>query len=217
MRKPVKSERWEKDCQAAENDLSKELPQIHTLRHLIALEHGSCQWRGEYAYKLIELQEWCLKQQPRTILELGSGYTTVVLSRYARDFGARLVTVEEDQNWLSKVQGWIPEWYRQEVYISASVRENGGIRYCSLPDLDGIDLLYVDGPSVVGPPTACLDAVVLAQRTRVANLLYDMRHISVDAFRDVPGYGFEPGGSYEWSCPEYLRARRHHSWFWRKL
>lgn len=216
MRKPARSEQWAKDCQQAEAELARELPRMQDLRIRLSKENGSFQWRGEYAYKLIELHEWCLKQQPRTILELGSGYTTVVLSHYACEFGARLVTVEEDANWLKQVLSWIPEWEQQRVHIAATVRENGGIRYRSLPELEGIDLLYVDGPSVIGPPTACLDAVELAQRTRVSNVFFDIRHISVDAFRDVPGYGFEPGGSYEWACPEYLRPRRHHSWFWRK-
>lgn len=215
--KAERSSQWERDCQQAEAELGRELPYMLALRNRIVKDEGNCQWRGEYAYKLIELDRWCLHHQPRTIVELGAGFTTVVLSRYASEFRCRLITVEENREWLAKVAGWIPEYYRHEALIVPQMRDGDGVRYQGLPNVDSVDLLYVDGPAVHGPPKACLDAVRLVQAgVVVRNLLFDMRRASVDAFREVEGYGFEPGGTYEWSCPDYIRPRRHHTWFWRK-
>jgi hypothetical protein len=171
--------------------------------------------------QLTELQQWCRQNQPRVIVELGSGFTTIVMAAYAAEFrGKRLITVEEDDGWREAVCKDLPEWAQVEWFSAPRVVENGTVRYARLPDLPEIDLLYVDGPNgeYCGKSMVCVDAIRLIESgVKVNNVLFDMRNISVAEFKgQVSGYGFEPGASIELSTPVYLRPFRHHSWFWRK-
>jgi hypothetical protein len=204
--KPDISPRWLKDCEQAHKDLAQNLPAVFAAASKHSSKDGGAQWAQHRSYQLAELQTWCEQRQPRVILELGSGWSTFVLSRYAAEFGARLVTVEENA-----------EWAQVEWFISPTVVKDT-VRYQSLPELAEIDLLYVDGPAsdFGGRPIPGDDANILAARCLVKHVLFDIRRSSVDLFREVPGYHFEPGGTYPWAKPEYLRPRRHHSWFWRK-
>jgi predicted O-methyltransferase YrrM len=171
--------------------------------------------------QLVELQHWCRNNQPQTIVELGSGFTTLVLSAYAAEFrGKRLITVEEDEGWLEAVKKDVPEWATVEWFSTPRVVENETVRYAELPRPGEIDLLYVDGPNgeYMGKSRACMDAIRLVESgVKVNNVLFDQRNFSVAEFKaKVTGYGFEPGASVELSTPVYLRPFRHHSWFWRK-
>ena len=171
--------------------------------------------------QVVELQQWCRNNQPQTIVELGSGFTTFVLAAYAAEYrGKRVITVEEDDTWRDAVEQDIPEWAIVEWFSAKRVVENETVRYAKLPKLDEIDLLYVDGPNgeYMGKSRVCTDAIRLVQSgVKVNNLLFDQRNISVAQFKvAVEGYGFEPGASVELSTPIYLRPFRHHSWFWRK-
>jgi hypothetical protein len=214
--KPQQNPRYPEDCRQAEADLKDNMP------WLFAMRAEGVPWNNFYAYKLTELNDWCLANQPRVILELGSGWTTFVMSRYTADFGARLITVEENSEWRDQgVMPRIPEWARVEWFMSPTVVEGELIRYQYLPQsLPEIDLLYVDGPASdgKGKAVAGADAVRLIESgVQVKSILVDIRTSTVDYMRSrLQGYGFEPGGTYPWAKPEYLRPRRHHSWFWRK-
>jgi hypothetical protein len=174
--------------------------------------------------QLLELDGWCLANRPNVILELGSGYSTLVIARYACEFrNIRHVAVEESAEYRDWVIQNMPEWGKVQWHLSPVVTdETGGTmtrRYESLPDLSEVDLLYVDGPNCdyMGKSLAGSDAVKLAESgVRPKHVLFDRRNDSVDLFREVEGYGFEAGGSYETNKPLYLRPLRHHSWFWRK-
>lgn len=212
------NEKYQEACACAERDLPRNMPALCAIA-----KATKCQWYSFYAYKLTELHDWCLANQPRTILELGSGWTTLIMARYAAEFSSRLVTVEESKEWRETGPlSLLPDWARVEWHMSPRVIENKMVRYASLPQLDSIDLLYVDGPSsdcLGGSEHAGADAVRLVESgVAVKHMLVDIRNATVDYIRDSVGdrYGFEPGGTYKWSKPWYLRPMRHHSWFWRK-
>lgn len=214
-KRPTRSPQWPADCQEAEKDLARNLPSLHALRK------GGPPWYDFYSYKLTELHEWCLAHMPKVILELGSGYTTHVMARYAAEFGAKLVTVEENDQWRqNEVMKRLPDWAHVEWFPSPATVEGETIHYQRLPDLPEIDLLYVDGPAsdLCGRPLAGTDAVRLLQSVKPKHVLFDIRHLSVEAFREATfgEYVFYCGGSYESLAPDYLRPRRHHSWFVRK-
>ena len=171
--------------------------------------------------QVLELQQWCRNNQPNTIVELGSGFTTLVMAAYAAEFrGKRLITVEEDDGWRDAVKKDLPDWANVEWFSSPRVVENETVRYAELPRPDEIDLLYVDGPNgeYLGKSRVCMDAIRLIESgVKVNNVLFDQRNISVQAFKTrIEGYGFESGASMESGTPIYLRPFRHHSWFWRK-
>ena len=209
---------WQDACIDAERSFPARHPTLDRLRKLSPDWQKS--WAGHRSLQLDDLDDWCVANQPRVILELGSGWTTVVLARYCAEFKGRLITVEENEGWRDKsVMPLMQEWCKIEWYMSPSTVENNTTFYRSLPPgLKDIDLLYVDGPAGYGPKAyAAVDAVRLVQAgIRPRNILFDIRHDSVDVFKLVEGYGFHPGISYPSPKPWYLRSCRHHSWFWRK-
>jgi len=97
----------------------------------------------------------------RLVVELGSGVSTLVLARLARQLGGRIVTVEHSPGWV----GWVRRALdRDGLADVASVIEApleahplgvGGAPWYAeaalgeLPD-DGIELLLVDGPPGYG-------------------------------------------------------------------
>lgn len=208
---------WEAALHQAKADFKNEVRLLHGFLE----RNPDIKWPLHRYYQIAELQSWCYSNQPAVVVELGSGYTTVILDCYAKEFvGKRIVSVEEDEAWRQHVATKImPEWASVEWFVAPRIVEGNTVRYERLPDLPEIDLLYVDGPNAdyMGKSLGCLDAVRLVQAgVKVNNVLFDMRNDSVDLFREVAGYGFEPGGSYKWSRPAYLRPLRHHSWFWRR-
>lgn len=201
----------------AEQRLEKDQPAIFQARAKDPDWRKS--WSQHRACQIAELEQWCLNNQPRTILELGSGWTTFKLARYACEFGATLHTVEENPDWQAKAKAMLPDFCKVEWFTSRGYLENGTVQYRELPDLKEIDLLYVDGPAGTygGKDYPCSDAVRLVESgVLVKNVLFDMRHASVELFREVKGYGFELGGTCLSSVQWYLRPLRHHTWFWRK-
>jgi hypothetical protein len=215
-KRPTASPTWSADCHEAERDLAANLPSLFNLRK------GGPNWYEFYSYKLTELHHWCLTHMPKVILELGSGYTTHVFARYAAEFRAKLVTVEENDKWReNEVMKRLPAWSNVEWHTSQSEVVGGAIHYASLPKLTEIDLLYVDGPASDGKGQVGIggdDAVRVLELVKPKHVLFDIRHSSVDLFKAATfeSYYFYPGGSYECRTPDYLRPRRHHSWFARK-
>lgn len=202
---------WEKDCLAAQADLARLMPSLH------AAKQKSEHWRDWYEYKLIELDRFCYTHQPRVILELGSGWTTRILTRYSTEFSARLVTVEQSEEWRKETEA---RGGGQEWFMSPAVASGDRIRYANLPQLERIDLLYVDGPasSRGDREYTCEDAVLLAKSTDVRHVLFDIRSESAQLFLNECGdrYHYEAGGTMPWTQPVYLRPRRHHSWFYKR-
>jgi hypothetical protein len=97
----------------------------------------------------------------RSLVELGSGISTVVLARLARQLGGRIVTVEHHPGWA----GWVRRQLERDglaevaTVVEAPLRPHPlGIGKApwyeesalgELPD-DGIELLLVDGPPGYG-------------------------------------------------------------------
>lgn len=218
--KPERHPHWGNAILQAEADLARNMPTVWAARQ--KYPNWQPQWIQHRSLQITELAEWCYQHQPKVILELGSGWTTFVMARYACEFRSRLVAVEENNDWrTSGVLGDLPDWAHVNWWMSRVTGDNVTRHYEELPpDLPEIDLLYVDGPNcdAFGRSMIGSDAVrVVEAGARPKHVLFDMRHNAVDLFRErVEGYHWEPGGSYELSKPWYLRACRHHSWFWRK-
>lgn len=53
----------------------------------------------------IEVDAFYRRYQPRIVLEVGSGYSTVIAGEYARDTGATVTTLEHDPQWARLTQG----------------------------------------------------------------------------------------------------------------
>lgn len=108
---------------------------------------------------LATIVEEIARSDLRHIVELGSGASTVVLARAARDHGARLVSVEHDPAWAAAIRDLLRGERLEGVagLIDAPLTEEGwydrALVGAACPER--IDLLVVDGP----PAGSSLDPV----------------------------------------------------------
>ena len=99
------------------------------------------------------------KRKPQTVLEFGSGFSTIVLA-HALDMNAKersggeqpmLHSVESNEHWMNNTGGKIPEHLKKYVELSHSpifAREFNGqltFHYETLPNVVP-DFIYLDGP-----------------------------------------------------------------------
>jgi hypothetical protein len=126
----------------------------------------------------------------RRVVELGSGGSTVILARAARELGARIVSIEHDGMWADEIRGLL----RRERLDAARVihaplaeLDASELAVPSEPTLrapgrwyeseavrdacgDGIELLVIDGPPAAEEPDVLIRAPALpALRDRLAD------------------------------------------------
>lgn len=213
-------------CTAAAAAIETEMPIVAAFLKKRSAEGGLSQHYNPL--RLLELRDWLLRHVPKTIVELGTGATTLVFAEYAKDHGATIVSLEENIQHARKLQdeGWLPdEWgncvtvyeaHRAEESYGGQLSCRYNFDYLKLPA--GIDLLYVDGPNnstPSGKPLVCLDAIKIAGCRDVRALLFDIRVSSVRAFQKS-AIGLEYVADYGASmCPTpwYAGSGRHHTQF----
>lgn len=203
----------------AEADLARAMPLMAALR-----DKHKDMWGWTYAWRLMELQEFLYRFQPKVIMELGCGFTTHVFARHVEEFGGTLTTVENLPQFAERTKKYLtPEQVAKTQWFLTNTETRGGVMgYSTLPKLDRIDLLYVDGPNnTIGDrvyPT--IDSPQLCKSGHVEHVLFDWRHTSVDLFVRECGekYEVEYGAVYQEHVdkPYYLRRCMHHTWARRK-
>ena len=101
------------------------------------------------AYKLASLERLLEEHKPKSILELGSGSSTVVFAEYARKNGARLLSIEENEGWAEKFKKNVGGDDKIQIRICNRVtlkdRTPPEIRY-DLPADEHFDCIFIDGP-----------------------------------------------------------------------
>ena len=121
---------------------------------------------------------------PRSILELGSGQTTKVLSSYVRNHpSAYALTLEQDADWFNRVRPQVVHHYRHAPLAAARFTCSGsGQRietswYADVPELASrkFDYVLVDGPD---PGTRGTEHIDLAR----SGILQHMPSILADSF-----------------------------------
>lgn len=104
--------------------------------------------------------------RPRSVLELGSGQTTRVLTGYARDNpSASVVTLEQERSWFDRLRPQISHDYRSAPLEPVSFNTAGTGRhiqtewYLTQPDLAQrkFDYILVDGPDHGSTSTAAVN------------------------------------------------------------
>ncbi len=99
------------------------------------------------------LEARCRLNPPRRILELGSGNSTLVLARCARDLGFELVTLEHDPRFLERTAAALQNAGLQNAcqLILAPLKPspvpgNRSARWYSAPLSGSFDFIFADGP-----------------------------------------------------------------------
>ncbi len=217
------SQRYEAACDAANADLPRVLPKV--AEFLDARKKAGGLSQGYNAYRLLELYDWLLANRPKTIVELGSGATTLVFATYAAAHDAKVVSLEQDIQLAIGLGEYMPGDQGAAVTIHEAPRVDEwrdgfetcryGFDYLKLPA--DIDLLYLDGPNNRSPhgPLPCTDAALIAGCRNVRHILVDVRRASVTWFQSTPigsEYVAEHGAGMPVNDrPWYLYSSRHHT------
>jgi predicted O-methyltransferase YrrM len=123
---------------------------------------------------LLELWHIVEQTKPGLVLELGSGTSTVWLGYALAQHGGRLVSIEHGQAYAEITRGHVRRHglgehveVRDAPLVDLTLDDRKFMWYDdkAFTDLDGIELLFVDGPPGVTNPYARLPALpVLEQR-----------------------------------------------------
>ena len=96
-----------------------------------------------------------LEKKPRTIVEFGSGVSTIVIASLLREHGGQLISFEHDSDYATqqtevlKSHGLLEFVDLRVVPIGEALYQPFGHKWYDIPDLellDDIDLVIVDGP-----------------------------------------------------------------------
>ncbi|MGI9381437.1 MAG: class I SAM-dependent methyltransferase [Methyloligellaceae bacterium] len=126
------------------------------------------------------LYEQVREHKPREILELGTGFSSVILAHALMENekeGApkgRITSMEEHEGWFEKASEVLPENVRDHVEIIHSPKVDGfykifrGVQYREIPDRD-YDFVFSDGPerhsTINGDKLFDLDLVQIVRRS----------------------------------------------------
>ena len=120
------------------------------------------------------LYNWIRKNKPKEVLELGTGYSTLVIYQALKEneaggFKGRLVSMEENKDYYEAALRSLPKGVNVEIVLSPTVEDTydffRGVRYKDVPKRD-YDLVFVDGPDKMMHPkshplTFCMDVLSL--------------------------------------------------------
>ena len=85
-------------------------------RQFLAPTYGDYVARVSWADHAVSLRtaavllQFCESRSPRRLLDTGSGYSSYVLRRYAKESGAEVVSVDDDAAWMTKTEGFLAEY-----------------------------------------------------------------------------------------------------------
>lgn len=87
------------------------------------------------------------KHKPKKILDLGSGYSTVMFALWAKDNDAEVISLEQSMAWLNKTKKLLAQKnISANVHYAPLVNTKHGLFYdYKLPD--NIDFALIDGPA----------------------------------------------------------------------
>ena len=161
-----------------------------------------------YPWRAMDQLKILRKVAPQRIVELGSGTSTGLFARYVHQtHGASLLSLDESEDWARlslkglERAGLAPH-PAIRLEVARRMENAAGSFYAFDLPLD-IDLLYIDGPSVMkveGKKTANQDIVRLFERGgRPRAIMVDGRVATVQAIADHEAgrhYHFIPGMPY---------------------
>jgi glycosyltransferase involved in cell wall biosynthesis len=110
---------------------------------------------------LYELDAYLWREQPRTIVECGSGLSTVVLARYALFTGATVLSLEHQRNYYNQTRNLLQR-YGVESGVKLTLCDLVGSPPMYDHDIpEGVDFLLIDGPpEATGGRASTLPAVL---------------------------------------------------------
>lgn len=147
-------------------------------------------------YKLVSLMHILQAEKPESILELGTGSSSVVFAQYATKFGKDLTCVDESEDWLENTKHMVRkfasdngiEFLRVDKMADCS-SDPPSFRYASTFDRF-YDLLFIDGPSLEWngadyKQAVCTDVFQIPADKLPRLILVDIRQPTVQAIQQT--------------------------------
>jgi SAM-dependent methyltransferase len=166
---------------------------VHTFRSSGGLKHDF------QAYKLYQLSNLLKQEKPKSILELGSGTSTVIFLDYIREEGgACLTSVDESRYWLDntkKLAGICEDEKAIELIYAARIHniqvQPKETRYDYRFDRS-FDFVLIDGPTLMvdgirDKSTVNTDIFDIAKHELPSVIAVDMRKATVEAIMKRAG------------------------------
>jgi hypothetical protein len=162
----------------------------------------------------------------RTVVEFGSGYSTMCLAALkARGYpDLHICSVESDPHWMQRMEGWLTEWgLRQMVTLVYAPLENLPTQWAhkgiqtwytthavlkAVESLPPVDLLVVDGPHGASAPFARYPAVPVLKDRLSANAVVYLDDANRPAEREIAAAWQSLLGGDRKDFPRYTRLSR---------
>ena len=146
---------------------------------------GGLDWALQ-PYKLVTLDRLVRRLRPRSILEIGSGSSTVVFARYAQEEGADFTSVDESEQWIANTVAMLQRFGVHSAVSTKVCSKSIDLlrreaRYLDMPRITA-DLVFIDGPALEVDgnkvtDAACIDILSLP---RPKYIIVDMRKPTVE-------------------------------------
>lgn len=172
----------------------------------IAANRGAAKNISKMSARIFDLIYLLRRHRPRSIVELGSGFTTAAFARYARRAGATFISIDENPDWVNSAtlpalsEAGINDFFP----LIAERKESEAGRWYDTTIPADTDFLYVDGPSSRNKTVAsfaCLDALNTLDAGATPNLIvFDGRTPTI-----LTVLQSKHGERYSWSFQEKFR------------
>ena len=149
---------------------------------------------GLQPYKLVSLSRRLDALEPKSVLELGSGSSTVILGQWAKKTGAKVISVDENDSWLENTRSMLNYFKVQEhVELIKSAKELDPTKLEARYEVGDLaaELVLIDGPALEldgkeYKKSVCTDIFTI---DRPKYILVDMRLPTVAAIQErLPFY-----------------------------
>lgn len=147
------------------------------------------------------------RHRPRFVVELGAGQSTGWFAAYAAKSGARVLSFDQNAEWLGDTLAAARQLGPVKGIVSAKIEHAAGARYTGEIPLEA-DFVFIDGPWAA-KHVPCIDILNLfARGGRPKVICVDGRVATVDAIRNADlalglGYRFRP---------EFIYCVRKRAW-----
>ena len=143
-------------------------------------------------YKLVSLIRLLQAEKPGSILELGTGSSSVVFAMYAGETGATVIHVDESAQWLENTRKNVKSFAtvrQSQFYLAPAVADltatPPSFRYRYSVDR-AYDMIFIDGPALVADSqeykhAVCGDIFEVPKQLIPALVVVDMRKPTVEA------------------------------------
>ena len=106
------------------------------------------------SYKLLALKNFLKENNIRSVLEFGSGTSSVIFSNWIRSVSGDYVSIDEDAKWAENTKSLIKyngEENIKVINIPKVLKESSGLKESKYEDtIQGdYDLVFIDGPSLI--------------------------------------------------------------------